>query len=577
MTTKFKLNTGAEIPAIGFGTWQDASEQEDAVAEAIKVGYRHVDTARAYGTEKAVGKGVKKSGIPREDIFITTKLWNNKHHPDDVAPALQQSLDDLELDYVDLFLMHWPVAWKRGEELFPMKDGNPIMENIDIVDTYKAMEQLLKTGKVKAIGVSNFDKSEIERLIKETSTVPAVHQMECHPWLQQHDFTEWNRKNGIHVTHYSPFGNQNALYGEKAGPAKLLDEPVLAEIGEQYNKNAGQVALAWGVSQGHSVLSKSKTPSRIRDNLGGDFKLSPEDMKKIEKINKKIRFNDSSGEFGRDFFNAHGFALVTPASRGLGFAFAQQLLTRTELPVIATARKNCDELQERLLSSKGMPKDAEQRLCTLQVDVRDESTISAMAETIRQKYPNTPLRLGLTIPGILHTEKSPIKIDAANALESFKVNSLGPLLLMKHLSQFVPLKSSPEFQTTESSSAINSQGPLWLPSHAIYAMMAARVGSISDNASGGWYSYRASKAAVFQLAKTYDLHLRAKSAQRAIAVALHPGTVHTEFTKDYWGTREMLEPADAADKLLKVLVGLPSDTKGGRGRCWDWMGKEILP
>ncbi|KAG0155479.1 hypothetical protein PDIDSM_1056 [Penicillium digitatum] len=303
MCTKFKLNTGAEIPAIGFGTWQDASEQEDAVAEAIKAGYRHIDTARAYGTEKAVGKGVKKSGIPREDIFITTKLWNNKHHPDDVASALQQSLDDLGMDYVDLFLMHWPVAWKRGEEQFPMKDGKPVMENIDIVDTYKAMEQLLRTGKVRAIGVSNCDKSEVERLIKNTSTVPAVHQMECHPWLQQRDFTKWHRGNGIHVTHYSPFGNQNALYGEKAGPAKLIDEPVLTKIGELYNKNAPQVAFAWGVSQGHSVLPKSKTPLRIRANLEGDFKLSPEDMTNIEKINKKIRFNDSSGEFGRDFFS----------------------------------------------------------------------------------------------------------------------------------------------------------------------------------------------------------------------------------------------------------------------------------
>lgn len=274
---------------------------------------------------------------------------------------------------------------------------------------------------------------------------------------------------------------------------------------------------------------------------------------------------------------AYGFALVTPASRGLGLAFVQQLLTRTELPVIATARKNCEELEERLLSSKGMPKDAEQRLSVLQVDVTDESTISAMTDKIREKYPNTPLRLGLTIPGILHAEKSPSKIDAANALESFKVNSLGPLLLMKHLSQFVPLKSSPEFPTTESSSAISTQGPLWLPSHAIYAMMAARVGSISDNVSGGWYSYRASKAAVIQLARTFDLHLRAKSGQRAIAVSLHPGTVHTDFTSEYWGTREMLEPTDAADKLLEVLVGLPSEVKGGRGGCWDWMGKEILP
>jgi NAD(P)-dependent dehydrogenase (short-subunit alcohol dehydrogenase family) len=207
----------------------------------------------------------------------------------------------------------------------------------------------------------------------------------------------------------------------------------------------------------------------------------------------------------------------------------------------------------------------------------DESTISAMAETIRKEYPDTPLRLGLTIPGILHVEKSPSEIDYANALDSFKINSVGPMLLMKHLSQFIPLRSAPAFSEPESRSAIDSHQPLQLPSHAIYAMMAARVGSISDNGSGGWYSYRASKAAVFQLAKSFDLYVRTKSGQRAMAVALHPGTVHTDFTKEFWDGRGMLEPAEAAGKLLEVLVGLAPDAKGGRGRCWDWKGEEVLP
>lgn len=302
MSTRFKLNTGAEIPAIGFGTWQDADSQEAAVAEAIKAGYRHIDTARVYLTEQPVGKAIAKCGVPRKDLFVTTKLWNNKHHPDDVAGALQQSLDDLGLDYVDLFLMHWPVAWQRGEELFPKKDNQFILENIDVVDTYKAMEKLLKTGKTKAIGVSNFSKPEMERLVKEASVVPAAHQMECHPWLQQEAFTAWHKAKGIHVTQYSPLGNQNAFYGDKGGVGKLIEEPLLAKIGEQYGKSAAQVALAWGVTQGHSVLPKSKTPSRIKTNLEGDFKLSASDMENIRKINKKIRFNDSSGEFGRDFF-----------------------------------------------------------------------------------------------------------------------------------------------------------------------------------------------------------------------------------------------------------------------------------
>ncbi|KAJ5562123.1 hypothetical protein N7461_000884 [Penicillium sp. DV-2018c] len=200
-----------------------------------------------------------------------------------------------------------------------------------------------------------------------------------------------------------------------------------------------------------------------------------------------------------------------------------------------------------------------------------------MAETIREQYPDTPLRLGLTIPGILHVEKSPSEIDYTNALDSFQINCVGPMLLMKHVSQFIPLKSAPAFPKSPPRSSNSSHQPLPLPSHAIYAMMAARVGSVSDNASGGWYSYRASKAAVFQLAKSFDLHVRTKSGQRAMAVALHPGTVRTDFTKEFWGGREMLEPAEAAGKLLEVLMGLAPDAKGGRGRCWDWKGEEVLP
>ncbi|KAE8318390.1 NADP-dependent oxidoreductase domain-containing protein [Aspergillus transmontanensis] len=301
--TTFKLNTGAEIPAIGFGTWQDAEAQEGAVVEAIKAGYRHIDTARVYGTEKAVGKAIKKSGVPREQLFITTKLWNNKHHPDDVAQALQDSLNDLDLEYVDLFLMHWPVAWKRGDELFPKENGKPAVIDVDFVDTYKAMEKLLSTGKVKAIGVSNFSKADMEHLLKNTSVVPAAHQLEGHPWLQQRSFVDWHKEKGIHVTHYSPFGNQNELYSREGTIGKLIDDPVLVEIGKKYNKSSAQVALAWGVTQGHSVLPKSKTPSRIRDNLAGDFKLSEADMQKIHGIDRKLRFNDSSSDFGRDFFS----------------------------------------------------------------------------------------------------------------------------------------------------------------------------------------------------------------------------------------------------------------------------------
>lgn len=297
---KAKLNTGAEIPLLGLGTWQDKGDQYDAVKTALKHGYRHIDTARIYGTEPEVGRAIKDSGISRNELFITTKLWNNKHHPDDVEAALDESLKDLGTDYVDLFLIHWPSAFKRGDDMFP-KDSNDktVAGDTNFVQTWKAMEQLPKS-KVKAVGISNFAKVEVERLLKETSTVPAVHQLELHPWLQQKDFVAFNQSKGIHVTAYSPFGNQNAIYG--SGGRRLIEEPVLGEIGKKHGVTGAQVALAWGVTQNVSVIPKSKTEKRIQDNFAGDFKLDEEDMKKIASLDKKMRFNDSSDDFGYKFF-----------------------------------------------------------------------------------------------------------------------------------------------------------------------------------------------------------------------------------------------------------------------------------
>jgi alcohol dehydrogenase (NADP+) len=210
--TMHKLNTGASIPALGFGTWQDKEAQEPAVVAALQAGVRHIDTAAVYGTEPAVGSAIKKSGVPRAEIFVTTKIWNNSHAPEDVEAALDTSLSNLGTDYVDLWLMHWPSSFASGSSLFP-KDSNGKVKpgKSDYVETYKAMEKLYKSGKAKAIGVSNFSKAEMERLIKETNVVPAVHQLELHPYLQQSDFAEWHKSQGIHVTQYSPFGNSNEV------------------------------------------------------------------------------------------------------------------------------------------------------------------------------------------------------------------------------------------------------------------------------------------------------------------------------------------------------------------------------
>jgi len=301
--TTVKLNTGAQIPSIGFGTWQDKDAQEPAVTMALKAGYRHIDTARIYGTEPAVGAAIERSGVPRSELFITTKLWNNSHHPDDVEAALDASLKDLGTDYLDLYLMHWPSPFARGDESFP-KDSNGKVRtgDSDYVDTYKAMEKCLKSGKTRAIGVSNFSKAELERLIKETSVVPAVHQIELHPYLQQHSFTEFHKQKGIHITQYSPFGNQNEIYDSGKNMGKLMDDPVLVEIGKKHGKTGAQVALAWGIAKGHSVIPKSKTESRIKSNLEGDFKLPQEDVAKIDGIDKKLRFNDPSKNFGWNFY-----------------------------------------------------------------------------------------------------------------------------------------------------------------------------------------------------------------------------------------------------------------------------------
>ncbi|KAB8267144.1 hypothetical protein BDV30DRAFT_244588 [Aspergillus minisclerotigenes] len=260
-----------------------------------------------------------------------------------------------------------------------------------------------------------------------------------------------------------------------------------------------------------------------------------------------------------------GFAIVTPASRGIGFALARYLLQHTDLPIIATARRNSDNLRHRLLC--GMENSAaEQRLSVFDVDVTEEPTVRSLADDIRQTHPKAPLRLALTVPGILHVEKSPSQIDAHATLESFKVNTIGPMLLMKHLTPFLPTRSSPLFDPLD--------GEVKLPQHAIYAMMAARVGSVSDNRMGGWYSYRASKAAVFQLAKTLDLYLEGKCADRAISLAMHPGTVKTDFTNSYQDGREMLSAEESAERLLGVLGSLGLE---GRGRCWDWKGCEVRP
>jgi 2,5-diketo-D-gluconate reductase A len=257
------LNDGVRIPQLGFGLYKvDPWQTADAVRTALEIGYRHIDTAQMYKNEHGVGQAIRDAGIDRADVFVTSKLNNGFHKPDDARRAFDDTLAALGFDYVDLFLIHWPL---------------PTLYGGDFVSTWQTLEEFKNDGRARSIGVSNFQIAHLERLARETDTTPAVNQIEAHPYFANSAVRAYNEENGITTEAWSPLARGRAL-----------DEPVVTRIARAAGRSPAQVVLRWHIQQGNVVFPKSVTPQRIKENFAlFDFKLSRADFDALSALDRR--------------------------------------------------------------------------------------------------------------------------------------------------------------------------------------------------------------------------------------------------------------------------------------------------